>query len=282
MNTTLTIRALLHEAESKLHISSSARLDAEVLLCTVLGFDRSKLYSSPENMIPAKKVNLYRSLVQDRQQGKPVAYLTGTKEFWSLEFHVNEHTLIPRPETECLVETALKYIPENSELNIADLGTGSGTVAIAIANGRPRCKITAIDNCELALAVAAANGSRLKINNVSFVISNWYAELQDTFDIIVSNPPYIRNNDEHLQGDGIAHEPKYALCSGEDGLDAIRNIISNADRYLNPDGWLIIEHGYDQARTVRSMFEKFHFAQIRTSNDYSGLERVTCGQQRHE
>lgn len=282
MTTALTIRELLHEAESKLHNSDSARLDAEILLCNVLDVDRGKLRSSPENIIPLNAVNLYRSLVQERQQGKPVAYLTGTKEFWSLEFHVNEHSLIPRPETECLVEAALKLIPENAEHNIADLGTGCGAIAIAIASERPRCRITATDICEHALAVAAANASRLTVNNINFVISDWYAGLQDMFDIIVSNPPYIRDDDEHLQGDGVAHEPGSALCGGEDGLDAIRNIISNASRYLNPDGWLLIEHGYDQAQAVRSLFEKFHFTDIQTNPDYAGVERVTFGKRQYE
>ncbi len=282
MNAALTIRELLHEAESNLRNSDSARLDAEILLCNVLDVDRNKLYSSPGNTIPLNEVNLYRTLVQDRQQGRPVAYLTGTKEFWSLEFQVNEHTLIPRPETECLVETALEHILENAELNIADLGTGSGAIAIAIASERPRCKITATDICERALAVAAANASRLTVNNINFVKSDWYAKLQESFDIIVSNPPYIRNDDEHLQGDGVVHEPRPALCGGEDGLDAIRSIINNATRFLNPDGWLLIEHGYDQAEAIRSMLEKFHFTHIQTSPDYSGMERVTCGKRQHE
>lgn len=282
MNTALTIRELLHEAENKLRNSGSARLDAEILLCNVLDVDRGKLYSSPGNIIPLNEVNLYRTLVQDRQQGRPVAYLTGIKEFWSLEFHVNEHTLIPRPETECLVETALELIPENAEINIADLGTGSGAIAIAIASERPRCEITATDNCERALAVAAANASRLTVNNINFVKSDWYAKLQGSFDIIVSNPPYIRNDDAHLQGDGVAHESGTALCGGENGLDAIRHIISTAIRYLNPDGWLLIEHGYDQAQAVRSLFEKFHFTLIQTSPDYAGLERITCGKRQRE
>jgi release factor glutamine methyltransferase len=282
MNAALTIREMLQEAKSKLHNSGSARLDAEVLLCNVLEVDRNKLYSAPETIIPANAVSLYRSLVQDRKQGRPVAYLTGTREFWSLEFQVNEHTLVPRPETERLVETALEHIPANVKLAIADLGTGSGAIAIAIARERPCCAITATDICERALAVAAANAGRLAVNNVKFVKSDWYANLQGSFDIIVSNPPYIRNDDEHLQGEGVAYEPGTALCGGVDGLDAIRSIISNATRYLKPDGRLFIEHGYDQAQAVRSLFEKFHFTDIQSKLDYASVERVTSGKRQHE
>jgi release factor glutamine methyltransferase len=282
MNTAQTIRELLHEAETILHNSDSARLDAEILLCNVLDVERNKLYSSPGNTISLSELNLYSTLVQNRQQGKPVAYLTGIKEFWSHEFQVNKHTLIPRPETECLVETALELIPENAKLDIADLGTGSGAIAIAIASERPCCAITATDICEHALDVAAANAGHLSVNNISFLESDWYASLQNSFDIIVSNPPYIKNDDTHLQADGIAYEPETALCGGEDGLDAIRSIISSATRYLNTDGWLLIEHGYDQAQAVRSLFERFQFTDIYTCPDYAGIERVTCGKRQRE
>src|SRR5690606_36104570 len=179
-----------------------------------------------------------------RRLGKPVAYLTGTREFWSMEFQVNEHTLIPRPETECLVETVLKLVPDNANLDVADLGTGSGAIAIAIASERPHCRIVATDICDRALAIAVKNATRLDVNNIQFVKSDWYTNLQGSFDIIVSNPPYIRNDDAHLHGDGVAHESMLALRGGVDGLDAIRNIISNAVRYLNKGGWLVIEHGY--------------------------------------
>lgn len=276
---TATIKELLYEAENKLTNSCNARLDAEVLLCNVMKFDRGRLYSSPETIIPDNEVSLYRALVKDRQQGRPIAYLTGTREFWSLEFQVNEHTLVPRPETECLVETALEHIPANVKLDIVDLGTGSGAIAIAIASERPCCAITATDNCEQALAVAAANAGRLAVNNVKFVKSDWYANLQGSFDMIVSNPPYIRNDDKHLHGDGVAHEPVLALRGGVDGLDAIRQIISNAGRYLNKGGWLVIEHGFDQAQAVQSIMEKYHFANIKTERDYGDVDRVTMGMQ---
>jgi len=277
MNTTLTIKELLYEAENKLTNSDSARLDAEVLLCNVLDFDRSKLYSSSGSFVTAESANQYMSLIQERQSGKPFAYLTGVREFWSIEFQVNEYTLIPRPETECLVEAALELIPENPELNIADLGTGSGAIAIAIAHERPRCKIIATDICDHALAVAVKNAARLGVNNIQFIKSDWYANMEGSFDVIVSNPPYIRNDDEHLHGDGITYEPEPALCGGVDGLDAIRNIISNAGRYLNKGGWLVIEHGFDQAQAVRSLLENNGFINIKTRRDYAGVDRVTMG-----
>jgi len=277
MNTTLTIKELLYEAENKLTNSDSARLDAEVLLCNVLDFDRSKLYSSSGSFVTAESANQYMSLIQERQSGKPFAYLTGVREFWSIEFQVNEYTLIPRPETECLVEAALELIPENPELNIADLGTGSGAIAIAIAHERPRCKIIATDICDHALAVAVKNAARLGVNNIQFIKSDWYANMEGSFDVIVSNPPYIRNDDEHLLGDGVAHEPRLALCGGVDGLDAICNIISNAGRYLNKCGWLVIEHGFDQAQAVRSLLKNNGFINIKTRRDYAGVDRVTMG-----
>jgi len=277
MNPALTIKDLLYEAENKLTNSGSARLDAEVLLCNVMDFDRSKLYSSSGSFVTTDSVNQYRSLIQERQSGKPVAYLTGTREFWSMEFEVNEHTLIPRPETECLVETALKLIPDNANLDIADLGTGSGAILIAIASERPRCKIIATDICDHALAVAVKNTVRLGVNNIQFIKSDWYANMEGSFDVIVSNPPYIRNDDEHLHGDGITYEPEPALCGGVDGLDAIRNIISNAGRYLNKGGWLVIEHGFDQAQAVRSLLKNNGFINIKTRRDYAGVDRVTMG-----
>lgn len=277
MNPALTIKDLLYEAENKLTNSGSARLDAEVLLCNVMDFDRSKLYSSSGSFVTTDSVNQYRSLIQERQSGKPVAYLTGTREFWSMEFEVNEHTLIPRPETECLVETALKLIPDNANLDIADLGTGSGAILIAIASERPRCKIIATDICDHALAVAVKNAARLGVNNIQFIKSDWYANMEGSFDVIVSNPPYIRNDDEHLHGDGITYEPEPALCGGVDGLDAIRNIISNAGRYLNKGGWLVIEHGFDQAQAVRSLLKNNGFINIKTRRDYAGVDRVTMG-----
>ena len=277
MNPALTIKDLLYEAENKLTNSGSARLDAEVLLCNVMDFDRSKLYSSSGSFVTTDSVNQYRSLIQERQSGKPVAYLTGTREFWSMEFEVNEHTLIPRPETECLVETALKLIPDNANLDIADLGTGSGAILIAIASERPRCKIIATDICDHALAVAVKNTVRLGVNNIQFIKSDWYANMEGSFDVIVSNPPYIRNDDEHLHGDGITYEPEPALCGGVDGLDAIRNIISNAGRYLNKGGWLVIEHGFDQAQAVRSLLNNNGFINIKTRRDYAGVDRVTMG-----
>ncbi len=279
MNTTLTIKDLLYEAENRLTNSCSARLDAEVLLCNVMKFDRSKLYSSGENFVTDDSATQYRSLVQERRLGKPVAYLTGTREFWSMEFQVNEHTLIPRPETECLVETVLKLVPDNANPGVADLGTGSGAIAIAIARERPRCNIVATDICDRALAIAVKNAARLGVNNIQFIKSNWYTNLQGSFDIIVSNPPYIRNDDTHLHGDGVAHEPVLALRGGVDGLDAIRNIISNAVRYLNKGGWLVIEHGYDQAQAVKSIMEKYHFTDIKTERDYGDVDRVTMGMQ---
>jgi release factor glutamine methyltransferase len=277
MNTSSTIKELLHEAEVLLTNSGNPRLDAEILLCKVMNLDRSRLYSSPENVLPEGTACEYRSLISKRQQGNPVAYLTGYREFWSMQLEVNEYTLIPRPETECLVEAALELIPANTALDIADLGTGSGAIACAIARERPQCKIVATDICEHALAMAVKNAARHGVHNIQFIRSDWFANLQAKFDIIISNPPYIRNSDPHLIGDGVTCEPRQALCGGEDGLDAIRNIIRNADKYLNRNGRLLIEHGYDQAQAVQLLMDESRFTDIKTGRDYSGVDRVTTG-----
>lgn len=282
MNDTITTRKLLQEAKDQLHSLECAQLDAELLLCDVMHFDRSELYSSPETVIPTEKILEFRNLVNKRCDGLPVAYLTGKKEFWSLEFMVDQHTLIPRPETECLVEVALSRIPLGSSITVADLGTGSGAIAIAIASERPACKITATDICRYAIEVARANTNRHGIRNIDFVISNWFENLGEKFDLIVSNPPYIQNDDKHLAGDGVAHEPQLALLGGNDGLESIKAIVNNSCKHLVNGGWLMIEHGHDQAEKVRAVYKQYDFTEIQTHCDYAGIERVTSGRHQHD
>ena len=281
MSAGTTVKDLLQQAEQDLRALDSARLDAEILLCNVTGFDRSRLYAYPEEIVPEHKVNAYMTLVNERISGQPVAYLTGTREFWSIEFSVNQHTLIPRPETECLVEAALEHIPPDKSWRIADLGTGCGTIAIAIAKERPDCQIMAADISHDALMVAVTNAGKLRINNVSFVKSDWYSGLAGPFELIISNPPYVREDDKHLSQAEVRHEPMLALSGGIDGLQAIRQIISRAPAYLTPGGRLFIEHGYDQGETVRSILAGHQFSEIGTRTDYAGHERVSYGRVFH-
>lgn len=277
MTTALTINDLLQEAGEHLQHLAGARLDAELLLCNVLALARTGLYAAPHTLVTPAQAGHYRQLINDRKAGKPLAYLTGNKEFWSLEFAVDAHTLIPRPETECLVELALTLIPTDAAMSVADLGTGSGAIAIALASERPRCRITATDICEQALAVARTNAARHGLRQIDFIQSDWYAELHGRFDSIVSNPPYVADGDIHLHGDGTAHEPRLALNGGRDGLESINRIVRQAPAHLNSGGWLLVEHGYDQGQAVRDLFIQTGFTDVQSQRDYAGIERMTRG-----
>lgn len=276
-----TVTELLRRAEKQLHGSASPRRDAEVLLCHVTGLDRSNLYSSPELAIEGGTATAFLARVTQRRSGMPVAYLTGEKEFWTLSLRVNTHTLIPRPETECLVEAALQRLPEKQELRVADLGTGCGAIALALATERPACRITATDLSSEALAVASHNAGQYRLHQISFVPGDWFDALTGKFDLIVSNPPYVREDDAHLRLTDIRHEPRLALCGGADGMDALRHIIAAAPRYLMAGGWLCLEHGSDQGPAVRGIFSDHGYTDIVTIPDYAGLDRVCCGRVSH-
>lgn len=276
--TALTISEALDQARSQLTGFDSARLDAEVLLCHVLGSDRSRLYAYPEVTLQSGQQSAFEKLIDQRQTGYPVAYLTGKKEFWSIELTVNQDTLIPRPDTECLLESVLDRIPLNQPGRIADLGSGSGAIAIAIASERPHCRIVATDINESTLAIARENAERLQLNQIDFIQSNWFTNVEGRFDVIVSNPPYISENDPHLLSGDIKHEPVSALIAGPDGLDAIRVICQQAKNFMNLQGWLLLEHGYDQADSVHKLLQENGFTGIFTRSDYAGHERVSGGQ----
>ncbi len=274
-----TVSELLLKAEQSINSSESARLDAEILFCDVMQFDRSRIYSHPEQVVPDDKSALFQSLIEQRQQGRPIAHITGKKEFWSLELAISEDTLIPRPETELLVETALQMIPDNEAFNILDLGTGSGDIAMAIASERPNCKIVATDINTNALTMAKKNAETHQLQNILFCRSNWYLDIPlQTFDLIVSNPPYIRQDDEHLSQGDVQFEPELALVAGADGMQAINMILENANRYLASNASLLIEHGYDQKQLVQEAFLKHDFRQLKTFQDLSGQDRITRGQ----
>lgn len=275
----MNIADALKQGKEKLVHSESAKLDTEVLLCSILNCERSKLYSHPELTLSNSEVDSFNQLINLRSAGQPIAYLTHEKEFWSLSFHVTEDTLIPRPETECLVEKALTLIPQNSKGNILDLGTGSGAIAIAIATERPQTKITATDKSEAALKIAKLNANTHNIKNIVFKKANWFdIEKREAYDLIVSNPPYINDNDPHLTQGDIQFEPMTALASGSDGLDDLRVIIGQAKINMNKQAWLLVEHGYNQKEQVQHLFIENGFTSVSTVKDYSGNDRISLGQ----
>ena len=255
----------------------SGRLEAELLLCHCLQQTRSYLYTWPEKTIDGELCAAYESLLAARRKGTPVAYLTGLREFWSLQLQVDKRTLIPRPETETLVEWALE-LPMPRDARVADLGTGSGAIALALASERLAWQLLATDISEAALAVASLNARRLGLANIEFHCSDWERSLAPgSFQLIVSNPPYIALADPHLGQGDLRFEPAAALRSGIDGLDAIRCIIAAAPTYLCRGGWLLLEHGYDQAEAVRQLLRATGFNAVATRSDLAGVERISGG-----
>jgi release factor glutamine methyltransferase len=275
-----TIKTLLDSAAARLAATSdSARLDAELLLAQALGGSRSQLRAQPEQLIDEAAQCGFERLLSARLQGIPLAYIAGELEFWSLPFKLTRETLIPRPDTELLVQTALECIPADAAWKIADLGTGSGAIALAIASERLLCRVIATDVSRATLDVARENAAHLGLGNIEFRCGDWFAPLSGArYNLVVSNPPYVREGDPHLDEDGVRFEPRRALVSGPDGLDAIRHIIGQSPAHLLPDSWLLLEHGYDQAETVRALFAAQNFNNVRSVQDLSGHERVTLGQ----
>ena len=270
-----TVQELLHEARDL--PGDSARRDAEILLCHCLEQPRTYLFTWPEATVPAAVAATYRTLVERRREGQPVAYLTGERGFWSLSLGVDEHTLIPRPETELLVEWALA-LPLPDDAAVLDLGTGSGAIALALASERPAWAVTAVDNSVGALARARANASALGLDNVLFQQSDWYAGVAGArYALIVSNPPYVAAGDPHLCHGDLRFEPEAALVAGEDGLADLRTIIHGAPDFLLPGGYLLVEHGWEQGGDVRQLLETEGFTQVETRRDLGGRDRVSGG-----
>jgi len=254
--------------------SPSARLDVELLLSHSLGKMRSFLMAWPEHRPESAQLERFEALLQRRLQGEPVAYLTGKREFWSLDLRVTPATLIPRPETEDLVEQALTHIPAGQRLDIADLGTGSGAIAIAIAHERPDCRIVASDCCPDALDIARDNARRHGLKNISFRHGNWLEDDKSHYDVIVANPPYVPNADPHLQEDGLPFESLTALVAGDDGLDAIRAITQQARNHLHEGGWLLLEHGYNQQKDVIELLRQSGYINVKGLQDMGGTDRI--------
>lgn len=273
------VRNLLADAELHLQAIASARLDAEILLACSMNTDRASLYAHPEREVSEDHAANFQLLLNKRIDNYPVAYLVGSKEFWSLELKVDQNTLIPRPETECLVETALEFIPVDRQYDILDLGTGSGAIALAVARERPNSKVLAVDLSQDALNVSIENADRHNIENVHFMQSDWFSELSGKqFDLIISNPPYVESDDSGFNQGEIRYEPRLALDGGYQGMQAIIHLIPAATHFLRPDGRLMLEHGYQQASMIQHLFSVNRYKDIHGQQDYAGHDRVSFAQ----
>lgn len=273
-----TIKNILEQAGKKLSRSTTPRLDTEVLLCHVLNQHRTYLFSHAEKMLSDKEYQHWQILLAKRQQQVPVAYLTGQKEFWGLMFDVNAHTLIPRPETELLVELVLQHVNrEKPSLSCLDLGTGSGAIAIALAKENPHWEVTATDISVETLQVAKKNAQKNNSSHILFVQSNWFSAINKKFDIIFSNPPYVAENDINLLTEEIFHEPRCALVAKNNGLADLEKIIQQGQAYLKTEGYLLLEHGSDQGVAVRELFFRHGYERMATFQDLEKRERVTLG-----
>lgn len=269
----------LRRARARLPESDSAGLDAELLLCSVLRCDRARLYARPEQGLSQTQAALFNARIKQRAEGRPIAHLLGKKEFWSLELSVSEDTLIPRPETELLVERALELLPAGCARAVLDAGTGSGAIAIAIAKERPASRIIAVDNSPAALAMARQNIAAHGLRRIKLIQADWLNfKHERQYDLIVGNPPYIAADDPHLKRGDLRFEPRAALVAGQDGLAAIQQLVPGAAPHLKPGGWLLLEHGWRQGRAVRALFKAARFGRVGTLRDHNRRERVTGGQ----
>ncbi|MBD9589513.1 peptide chain release factor N(5)-glutamine methyltransferase [Pseudomonas sp. PDM03] len=269
------IASLLRAAD--LPDSPTARLDAELLLAAALGKSRSFLHTWPERIVPSEAALKFAEYLQRRRGGEPVAYILGQQGFWKLDLEVAPHTLIPRPDTELLVEAALELLPA-TPAKVLDLGTGSGAIALALASERPAWSVTAVDRVLEAVALAERNRQRLHLNNATVLSSHWFSALEgQRFQLIISNPPYIASADPHLVEGDVRFEPASALVAGADGLDDLRLIVAQAPDYLEAGGWLMLEHGYDQAEAVRDLLQTRGFEEVHSRTDLGGHQRISLG-----
>ncbi len=278
-----SIRSALLQAQAQLNNAQQldaidARHESQLLLQHALKGNRAWLIAHENDELAANIQLEFDNLIQRRISGEPIAYILGNREFYGLNLAVTPATLIPRPDTEILVDIALEKIPANQATQILDLGTGTGAIALAIAQQRPQAQVTGVDASKTALEVAISNSRQLHIINSHFILSDWFNSLNDTrFDVIVSNPPYIEETDAHLKQGDLRFEPLSALASGTDGLDDIRRIIDNCLIHLKPQGWIMFEHGYNQADTVRDLMAQTGLVAIETFKDLGGNDRVTIG-----
>jgi release factor glutamine methyltransferase len=277
----VTIARALAWATSELQQGESPAVDSRVLLCAVLECQRTYLFTWPDKSLTSSQYSHFKNLIARRREGHPVAYLTGTREFWSLTLKVNESTLIPRPETELLVETALALaLPDTA--SVCDLGTGTGAIALALKTEKPAWHLTGVDRISEALDLAAANAQLNGQLTVNWLLSHWFDAMApaNQFDLIVTNPPYVESDSEYLQQGDVRFEPASALTAGVDGLEDIRDIIQRAPDFLTSGGWLLIEHGYTQHESIKGLFEERGFSGCQGIDDLNGLPRITLAQWR--
>ncbi len=272
-----TIAQCLKRSEELLGVSDSAQLDIQLLLASCIEQSRTFLITWPERELTEEQLAAFGSLVERRKHGEPIAYLIKQQGFWSLDLSVSPTTLIPRPETELLVEQALIFLSAKAHSKIVDLGTGSGAIALALAKELPVSEVLGVDIDQASVGLAKNNAARNNIGNVSFILSSWYTEVSGLFDLIVSNPPYIAADDPHLTQGDVRFEPVRALIGGIDGLDDLRIIIHQAPHYLHTGGALMVEHGYDQKQAVSQLFKQTEFVDICCYQDLAGQDRITVG-----
>ncbi|AFJ46970.1 peptide chain release factor N(5)-glutamine methyltransferase [Shimwellia blattae] len=273
----MTFREWLQQAVAQLSASESPRRDAEILLGLVTGKSRTFIMAFDETALSGGQQQRLAALLARRAQGEPVAHITGTREFWSLPLFVSPVTLIPRPDTECLVEQALARLPAGP-CRILDLGTGTGAIALALASERPESQVYATDLVAEAVALAQRNARQLDIRNITIRQSDWFSALSgEQFALITSNPPYIDDQDPHLARGDVRFEPRSALVAGDHGLSDLALLVDQARGYLEPGGWLLLEHGWQQGEAVRQLFCQSGYQQVETCRDYGGNERLTAG-----
>ena len=275
-----TIAQLLQRAVKQLTDSESPKLDAEVILCFLLEKDRSYLFTWDDKVMEDDIIRRFTALIMRRQAGEPVAHILGYREFWSLELEVSADTLIPRPDTEVLVEQALACMPSHA-CQVLDLGTGTGAIALALASESPQATVTAIEYQQGAAALARRNVKRCGFD-VAVLQGSWFEPLKASqrFDVIVSNPPYIDAHDPHLAMGDVRFEPLTALVAADNGLADLKHIISQGYQFLTMDGWLLVEHGFEQGAAVRALFTASNYHQVVTHKDYGNNDRITVGQRK--
>jgi release factor glutamine methyltransferase len=271
-----TVSEALDWATEQLSESDDARLDSQVLLAYTLNVSRTWLFTWPDKALDGATLTAFNALIEERKSGTPIAYITGYRDFWSLRLKVTPDTLIPRADTELLVETALTLKNVEKPCDVIDLGTGTGAIALSLANECPSWRITATDINPKTLAVAKENAQTLELA-VSFKESAWFDAINDRYDLVISNPPYIESDDPHLQQGDLRFEPAGALASGQDGLDDIRRLVQQALKHLKKDGYLLLEHGYQQAEAVRRLMTETGYIEIETHQDIEDRDRVTLG-----
>ncbi len=277
MSDTLTIKELLHQTTSSLkEAGTGSELDAQILISAAMGQPREFLYAWPDTLVSDQAQRELEANLERRLRGEPLAYITGWRDFWTFELAVTPDVLVPRPETEQLVSLSLEHVDEVEPSIVVDVGTGSGAIALAIGSERRSAHVIGIDKSEACIEVARANAVRLDIDNVELREGYLLEALDIQANVIVSNPPYVANDDPALLSDGVRFEPPLALYGGDDGLDIIRELVTTAPQHLAPQGWLLLEHGMEQGEAVRDIMNEA-FSGVRTVQDLSGLDRVTMG-----